>query len=219
MNPFSPLVEHAVELAAQWHDGTYRKGGWRDPAFERPEGATAAPRVPVMTHLTAVALAVQRAGFEDEVVAAAFLHDTLEDENRHDQRLRSGRLRDAVGEDVTGLVQIVSEKKLDDEGRRRPWRVRKEEYVANLGREPAGAVAISLADKLHNLWTINQSLERDLPVFSGGENHAGLSAGPEQQRWFHRAVMRAARRPDDERLVGLRDRLSAEIERFEDLTT
>ena len=36
---FSPLVEQAIELAAQWHDSTYRKSRWRDPAFDLPEEA------------------------------------------------------------------------------------------------------------------------------------------------------------------------------------
>lgn len=213
---FSPLVEHAIELSAQWHDHTYRKGGWRDPAFEVPEGELV--QVPVMAHLTAVALTVQRAGFEDEVVAAAFLHDVLEDQNRYNQEMRSRQLRKAVGEAVTGLVEIVTEKKVDDEGELRPWRARKEDYVANLKGEPAGGVAISLADKLHNLWTMNQSLEEGEPIFEGGERRAGLSAGPEAQQWFFRAVLRASHSVQDDRLAPMRDRLEEEIERFERLT-
>ena len=58
-----------MELAAQWHDGTYRKSQWRDAAFEIPDGAVL--RVPVMVHVTAVALTLQRAGWDDETVAAA----------------------------------------------------------------------------------------------------------------------------------------------------
>ena len=43
---FSPLVEQAIELAAQWHDSTYRKSRWRDPAFDPPDEAVL--RVPVV---------------------------------------------------------------------------------------------------------------------------------------------------------------------------
>jgi hypothetical protein len=52
---FSPMIERAVELAAEWHDRTYRKSRWRPHPFEAP--ATEEPgRIPVMAHVTAVAL-------------------------------------------------------------------------------------------------------------------------------------------------------------------
>ena len=95
---FSPLVEHAIELAAQWHDGVYRKSCWRDPAFEAP--ADAVIQVPVIAHVTMVATLVQRAGWGDATVAAAYLHDVIEDMNQHGQHLRRDQLREALGAEV-----------------------------------------------------------------------------------------------------------------------
>lgn len=213
---FSPLVERATELAAEWHAGTHRKGRWRSPIFTRPGDAEV--RVPTMAHLTTVALTVQRAGWPDEAVAAAFLHDALEDANAENDRLDRTRLREAVGEAVTRLVAAVTEKRVDEDGHFRPWQDRKDDYVAQLRREPPAAVAISLADKLHNLWTMNQTLEAGDDPFATRANRTGLSAGPERQRWFHRAVLDASRTADDDRLVPLRERLAAEIDRFERLT-
>ncbi len=209
----SPLIERALELAAQWHDGTYRKGGWRDPAFDVPEGERV--RVPVMAHLTAVAMTVQRPGCPPPVVAAAFLHDTLEDQNRYEHHLRHDQLVGAVGAAVTEMVEGVTEQKYDAEGAPRGWRERKEGYVQQLRRGPVEVVALSLADKLHNLWTMNQSLSEDIDVFSAGERHVGLNAGPAQQQWFHRAVLEAAHSYDDPRLVPLLRRVEEELERFE----
>lgn len=211
---YSPLIEHAIELAAQWHDGTYRKSCWRDAAFHRPDRK---PRVPVMAHVTAVATTVMRAGWDEATVAAAYLHDTLEDENRHGQRLRAAQLRDAVGPDVLDIVTYVTEQKLDDEGQFRRWRDRKEDYVHQIEEGRPEAAAISLADKLHNMWSMNQSLERGTDIFVSGPDRTGLSAGPEAQRWFHRAVLKATRRYTDARLEPMRDRLAREIERFEQL--
>ncbi len=74
---FSPLIEQAAELAAEWHDGTYRKGRWREPVFVLTDGTH--PRIPMMAHVATVAMTVQRAGFDDETIAAAYLHDTIED--------------------------------------------------------------------------------------------------------------------------------------------
>jgi len=210
---FSPLVERAVELAAQWHDGTYRKGTWRQPAFSVPDEEPV--NVPVMAHLAAVASVVQRAGWPAPVVAAAYLHDAIEDRNRHGQRLRRAHLREAVGREVAELVLHVSEQKLDDDGSPRPWRARKEDYADHLPNAPDEAVAISLADKLHNLWSMTQSLEAGKDIFSPGPNRTALSAGPEEQLWFYRAVLDRTEDRGDERLTRMHDRLAHEIQRFQ----
>ena len=209
---FSPLIEQAIELAAQWHDSTYRKSRWRDPAFVLPESEVL--RVPVMAHVTAVAFIVQRAGWEDEAVAAAFLHDVLEDANRFGETFRRERMRRLLGEDVTSLVEIVTEQKFDEAGGGRSWEARKHDYVAQIRRGVPAAAAISLADKLHNLWSINESLGRGLDVFSSGPNRRALSAGPEAQLTFYRAVLEATTPHDDARLPPMRRRLREEIERF-----
>jgi len=153
---FSPLLDAAAELAAEWHDGTYRKGRWRAPVFSLDGDAPV--RTPMMAHLTTVALLVMRAGFDDETVAAALLHDSIEDENRAGARLRTEVLREAVGERVTNLVLDVSEPKQDAAGRSLPWQARKDAYIAHLRTAPVEAAAVSLADKLHNLWTVNETL-------------------------------------------------------------
>ncbi|PQJ36086.1 phosphohydrolase [Salinibacter sp. 10B] len=204
---FSPLIEHAIELSAQWHDGTYRKSVWRDPAFEVPEGQDI--QIPVMAHLAAVASIVHRAGWDEVTVAAAYLHDTIEDMNEHGQRLRRKQLREAVGAEVAKLVAQVSEQKLDEEGEMLPWRDRKEDYLTSLRDGSPEGAAISLADKIHNLWSINQSLE------SGEDILTVLSGDREAQDWFHRAVLEASKAHDDSRLVPMRERLQQEIERFE----
>jgi (p)ppGpp synthase/HD superfamily hydrolase len=204
---FSPLIEHAIELSAQWHDGTYRKSGWRDPAFEVPEGEDI--QIPVMAHLAAVASIVHRAGWDEATVAAAYLHDTIEDMNEHGQRLRRKQLRDAVGAEVARLVNQVSEQKLGDDGTMLPWRVRKEDYLNSIRTGGAEAMAISLADKIHNLWSITQSLENGEDILSI------LSEDAEAQHWFYQSVLEASYNHDDPRLPPMRARLQTELDRFE----
>jgi (p)ppGpp synthase/HD superfamily hydrolase len=212
----SPLIEQAIELAAQWHDGTYRKNRWRDPAFTRTGGDE--PNVPVVSHVATVAHLVQRAGWDDVTVAAAYLHDVAEDRNRSGERLTVEQLRALMGSEVTDRVLEVTENQLDESGRRRKWRERKEMYVARLESVSAEAMAISLADKLHNLWSINQGLALGMDVFTSDEHRKALTAGPTEQRWFHRAVLDASGAHEDPRLVVLRRRLEDEVVRFEDLT-
>ena len=213
MTLFSPLVERAIETAAEWHDGTWRKGRWSPPFVVGPGGEPS--RVPAMAHLTTVALTVQRAGWGDAAVAAAFLHDALEDPNRHRQRLARAALADVMGEEVVALVEAVSEPQLDGGGHRLPWRERKDAYLVRLGAGPAAASAISLADKLHNAYSMASSLEADIDIFTSAPGRTGLSAGAEDQSWFFRTVLDVTRRHDDARLVPMRSRLADEIDRFE----
>lgn len=213
--PFSPLIEKAIELAAEWHDGTYRKSRWRAEVFDVPEEGVL--RVPVMAHVTAVAMTVQRAGWDDATVAAAFLHDALEDANRFGHVLRRDVLAERMDETVAQRVMDVTEAKYDAGGRPRRWRERKEGYAAHLRTAPPESAAISLADKLHNLWTINEALQCGIDVFTSGSGRRGLGAGPAEQRWFHRAVLEATRHHADVRLDDLQQRLEEEIERFERL--
>lgn len=213
---FSPLVERAIELAAEWHDGVYRKGRWRCEPYDPPPEVVL--RIPMIAHVTTVALTVQRAGWEDEVIAAAFLHDVLEDDNCHGQTMAPETMTALMGAEVTRLVAGVSEPKRDAGGDVLPWKHRKDAYLKNLKTAPPGTSGISLADKLHNLWTMNESLEAALDIFTSTATRRGLSAGPEAQRWYFRAVLEATRVHDDPRLVPQRARLEAEIRRFEALS-
>lgn len=213
---FSPLVEQAIELAAEWHEGTYRKSRWRGEPFVAPEGT--ALRIPAMAHVTAVALTVQRAGWEDPVVAAAFLHDVLEDNNRFRGTMPRADLVRLIGEDVVVLVEAVSEPKLGEDGVMLPWRQRKETYLERLAAGTADSAAISLADKLHNAYSMNGGLDAGIDIFSSDVGRRGLSAGPDAQRWFFDAVVEVTERFEDDRLAPMRARLRSELDRFADLT-
>ena len=119
-----------------------------------------------------------------------------------------------MGEAVAVLVEAVSEQKVDAEGRKRSWRDRKEGYLAHLRNSTPEAVAISLADKLHNLWSMNEALSGGSDVFSDGPNRKAFSAGPEEQRWFFEAVIAASQAHSDPRLESMRAQLIEELDRF-----
>ena len=104
------------------------------------------------------------------------------------------------------------------EGRSRRWRDRKKDYLVHLRRSTPEAVAISLADKLHNLWTMNQSLARGLDIFTEGPNRKALRAGKEEQRWYFESVLTASEVFSDPRLAPMRARLTEELDRFCSLT-
>ncbi len=217
MHLLSPLVERAIEFSAQWHDATYRKGSWRPDPFRLRDGRPL--EVPVAAHVTAVGLIVQRAGWDDETVAAAFLHDVLEDSNRDRNRLEYEVLEQSMGPRVAELVDWVTEVKRMPDGRLCGWEERKEGYLTRLREAPIEAVAISLADKMHNLWTMNQTLETGTDPFLGSPTRKALSRGPAQQRWYFESVLEIAAGFDDPRLVGLARELRELLSRFRQLTS
>lgn len=132
--PFSAALDRALRLACEAHAGQNRKGS----------------SLPYAQHLFAVALIIQRLGFDDEVVQAAMLHDILED-----TPITPARLELESGPTVAALVRCCTEVKLDENGQKRPWLARKQEHATRLATAPIEARAIALADKLHNLVSMN----------------------------------------------------------------
>ncbi len=209
---FSPLVEQAIELASQWHDGTYRKGSWRDAPFTLSNDQL--PRTPVIFHLTSVAFSVHRAGWDPVTTAASFLHDILEDPNRSGAILSERTLEEVMGSEVTRLVVQLTEQKVDAEGKSRAWRARKEEFLDDMRGFLPGAVAICLADKHHNLWSVNQGLLHKVDIFEPGPNRKPLNSGPHEQLWYFRNVLEISRSHEDPKLEPLRQLLANEVTRF-----
>lgn len=216
---WSSDIERALELAAQWHDGTYRKGSsWREPAFMLPDQER--PKVPVITHLAGVAMILLRTGWDDETVAAGLLHDTLEDANKAQQNLSKGALSKAVGDPVANIVGEVSEQKTDHFGYKLSWQERKDAYIKHLKTCSVKAAAVSLADKINNIRTMNNTIAAGTNPFQSTPDREALNAGPDKQVWYFNAVLDATahHHHKDPRLQPLRHTLIEELKRFKDLT-
>ncbi len=121
----SPLLSDAYDLAHGAHEGQQRKDN----------GA------PYLTHPLRVAQLVNEAGFDEEVVAAALLHDVVED-SEIDLAEIARRFGSRVAEIVSALTEDESIE--DYEQRKAEHRDR----VEAAGPEP---VAVYTADKLSNL--------------------------------------------------------------------
>lgn len=213
MDLFSPLVERAIELAAQWHAGTRRKGMWRSPPFLSPDGDI--PQVPVASHTMAVATILLRDGWDDVTVAAALLHDVIEDGNRHGQRMTLEQLQNLMGQPVAHLVEHVSEPVMREDGSLVTWEYRKKAYIESIPHMPEAARAISMADKSHNLWSMSQCLNAGQDMFTSAPDRIGLSRGPAEQLWFYRSVQQAMYAHMTDRLTRLYDLFSDELATLE----
>jgi len=193
---FSPLLEAAVRLAARGHYQQFRK----ESADEQNAANSSQPflptRVPYVAHLMGTMCILARLGVRDEILAAAILHDYLEDVPDPDGR---ESIRSDLGDEVLSLILEVTENKRPEESEADTWEVRKQEQLEHIERMPEEAVLIKGADVLHNML----SLLADLNAAEEPETvWQKFNAGPEKQLWYFTSVADAVeKRLDDHPLV------------------
>lgn len=122
----SGLVREAFETARIAHAGQFRDG---------------AEQIPYIDHPRVVAERLTGQGFPDEVLAAALLHDVVEDSEAEVEELRT-----RFGGRVADLVAAMTEDEAIEDYERRKAEHR--QRIAEAGDE---ALAIYAADKLTNL--------------------------------------------------------------------
>lgn len=122
--------------------------------------------LPYIIHPRAVAVRLHAAGLKDEVVAAGYLHDVLED-----TEVRSPRLLAEFGSIVTSLVEQVTNVACKFDGNRAK---RKAMERWHLGHATADAQSIKLADLIDN--------STDLLRAATEGNYAAIKFGPQYFR-------------------------------------
>jgi (p)ppGpp synthase/HD superfamily hydrolase len=192
---YSMRVESAVRLAARGHYHQFRKRA-DDASTAEPGQPLPVDHIPYVTHLMGTMAILARLDVGDVVLAAAALHDYLEDVPDPDGRRR---IREVAGDDVLELVIAVTENKRPELDSTATWRTRKDEQIGCIATMPADAVLIKGADMLHNLL----SLEMDLADTGDREAvWARFNAPEELQLWYFSSVLDAIRgRLGDHRLV------------------
>jgi hypothetical protein len=116
---------------------------------------------------------LQKAGYDDEVIAAAFLHDAIEDTDYTAERMTS-----RFGARVTELVLAVSERKDVNS-----WAERKRLYREQIKESTIEAVALACADHLHNAKSLT------LAVLAGINIESLFKIGIEERFEHERALV------------------------------
>ncbi len=192
---YSPLLEAAVRLAARGHYHQFRKHNTDEPDDGFATHPSFPDRVPYITHLMGTMCILARVGVRDEVLAAAILHDYLEDVPDPDGR---DSIRTNLGDEVLSLVLEVTEHKRRDLNEEATWEIRKHEQLDHLESMPLDAVLIKAADVLHNM----QSLLTDLGIADDPDSvWKSFNAGPERQLWYFTRVVEATKRRLGEHLL------------------
>jgi (p)ppGpp synthase/HD superfamily hydrolase len=158
------VVARAADFAARRHTHQQRKGEAKEPYFN---------------HLAQVAAVLADAGADANLVAAGYLHDTIED-----QGVTHAELVEAFNLDVADLVVQVTDDKRLPKDRRKRLQV---EHAAHL---PPRAQMLKIADKISNLSALlasppaDWSPQRRMDYFDWAREvvdgcrtaHAGLAA-------------------------------------------
>lgn len=132
----SPLVHAALERARSDHAGQVRNGSGGMPYVEHP---------------ITVAARLDEHGYRDEVLAAALLHDVVED-----SETTLDELREQFGEEVAGLVGALTDDQSIDS-----YRERKSEHRERVAVADGEALAIYGADKLTNTSTLRDTYGKE----------------------------------------------------------
>lgn len=131
------LVSRAVEFAAKCHDGAVRKG----------------TTIPYIVHPMEAAAIAASVTDDQEILAAALLHDVIEDCGISEETLC-----DKFGPRVAQIVAAESEEK--DDRPHESWNRRKQATVDRLSCSGRAEKIVALADKLSNMRAIRRDYDQ-----------------------------------------------------------
>ena len=132
------IVDKAVQYAVEKHSGDTRKG----------------TKIPYIVHPMEAAAIVAGITNDQELIAAAVLHDTVEDTDATREELE-----ELFGKRVADLVAAESEDKRKDLPAEETWEIRKKETIDGLEQEGHEARLLALADKLSNIRAVQRDYE------------------------------------------------------------
>ena len=162
------LVDKAVEFAVLKHSGSPRKG----------------TKIPYIVHPMEAAAIVAGLTDDQELIAAAVLHDTLED-----TETTYNELVEAFGVRVANYVNEESENKLEDKPPEETWKIRKQETLDRLENTDYQTKILVLGDKLSNI----RALQRDLKAYTDrGESFWGRfnQKDSAMHGWYYSSIAR-----------------------------
>jgi (p)ppGpp synthase/HD superfamily hydrolase len=158
------LVGRALDLALELHRDQVRKGS----------GA------PYIAHPLGVAALVAAHHGSPVEVAAALLHDTVEDGGGEPVL---ARIEDAFGSEVARIVRGCSDSVVEDRTRKAPWLVRRKAHLEELRHADPSVALVTAADKLDNARGLIDLVREDRI-----DGWHGFQAGRDGTLWYLRSA-------------------------------
>ena len=142
-------------------------------------------RFPYVIHPIRVAWTLERHGYDDEVITAGLLHDTIEDTD-----VTAEEIAERFGGRVARLVEAVSEA-----DKTAGWEPRKQATIDKVSTADHDVLAILAADKLDNV----RATRDDLAEAGEEATWAKFKTGRDEQAWYYRTLAKGflAREPEN----------------------
>ena len=159
------LVSEAIAFAVKAHDGMRRKKS----------------EAPYILHPMEAAVIVGTMSDDQNLIAAAALHDVVED-----AEITIEEIEEKFGKRVRELVESETEDKRADLPPSDTWRIRKEESLAVLNNtEDIGVLMVWLGDKLANM----RAIYRDWKVEGDAMWQRFNQKDIKQQAWYYTSII------------------------------
>ena len=167
------LVSEAIAFAVCAHDGMRRKKS----------------ESPYILHPMEAAVIVGTMTDDQNLIAAAALHDVVEDADISIEEIEA-----KFGKRVRELVASETEDKRADRPPTETWRIRKEESLAVLkNTDDIGVLMVWLGDKLANM----RSIYRDFKIEGNDMWQRFNQKDPNQQAWYYHSIVTLTERLSD----------------------
>lgn len=157
------MIDKAIKFASAAHEGQYRKGSAK----------------PYIVHPMEVADIVSAMTQDEEVISAAYLHDTIEDCPGITKEILAGEFSSRV-------ARIVAQ---ESEDKSKTWFERKNYTVRHIKDADHDVQKIALADKLSNM----RDIDRDYPVVGEELWNRFRMKDKEKIGWYYKGVRDALR--------------------------
>ena len=166
------LLDRAIVFAVRAHAGTERRGkGF--PYIVHPLEA-----VEIVATMTA----------DQELLAAAALHDTVEDTDVTVEQLRA-----EFGDRIAALVVSESDIVVEGASEEQSWHARKQAAIDRLARATHDAKIVALGDKLSNM----RAIARDYATQGDKLWNLFHAKDPKDHEWHYRGLADALRELKD----------------------
>ena len=167
------LVSEAIAFAVRAHDGMRRKKS----------------EAPYIFHPMEAAVIVGTMSDDQNLIAAAALHDVVED-----AEITIEEIEEKFGKRVRELVASETEDKRADLPPADTWRIRKEESLDVLkNTDDMGVLMVWLGEKLANM----RSIYRDFKVEGNAMWQRFNQKDVSQQAWYYRSIAKLTERLSD----------------------
>ena len=157
------IFDEAIIFATKAHSGAFRKG----------------TSIPYITHPIEAAAIVATMTNNKNVLAAAVLHDTIEDTDA-----TIDDIKEIFGEEVARLVATESENKRDNLPSDSTWKIRKQETLDHLKGATEEEKMITLGDKLSNI----RAIYRDYSTIGDKLWERFNQKDKNQHAWYYKTI-------------------------------